>query len=104
MPLVSMKSEETHSCCEANPYGWGMSLDLDETQCEALGLTAPLRAGQKVTITASAFVKRSSESVEDDGDDKGNDVSMCLQITDMELSAAPASTKTAADVLYKKGE
>lgn len=105
MTLASMKTNESESmCCSSSPYGWGTQINLNEEQCKALGLTEPLRAGTKIVIEAVGFVKSASESVEDDGDSKENDVSMCLQITEMSLAPAPASTKTAAEVLYKKGE
>lgn len=105
MTLASMKTNESESmCCSSSPYGWGTSLNLNEEQCKALGITEPLRAGTKLSLQAIAFVRTSSESVEDDGDSKENDISMCLQITEMELTPAPASTKSAAEVLYKKGE
>ncbi|WKJ88766.1 hypothetical protein QZJ86_12110 [Methylomonas montana] len=69
-----------------NPYGYGLSIYLNDDQCEALGIKQPLRAGTQVKITALAFVQSATESVEDDGDDTGNDISLSLQITDMELS------------------
>ncbi len=94
MPLVSMKTQEQESmCCSSSPYGWGTQLNLNEEQCKALGITEPLRAGAKLTLNAVAFVKNSSESVEDDGDDKGNDICMTLQITELELSPAVGKAK-----------
>jgi hypothetical protein len=41
-----------------------------------------------MNINAVAFVASATQSVEDDGDDTGNDVYLELQITDMELSTA----------------
>lgn len=91
MAMVSMKTEESYpESYEPNPYGCGLTLYLNDDQCEALGIKTPLAAGSVVQITALAFVKEATESVEDDGDDKGPDVCMTLQITDMELSGGTA--------------
>lgn len=105
MALVSLKTQESESmCCQPSPYGWGTQINLNEEQCKALGITEPLRAGMKLTMQAVAYVKSSSESVEDDGDAKENDICMCLQITEMELAPAAVSKKTAAQALYTKDE
>lgn len=105
MALVSMKTDETESmCCSSSPYGWGTQINLNEEQCKALGITEAMRAGTKITIEAIGFVKSASESVEDDSDSKENDISMCLQITEMAIAPAPMSKKSAAEVLYKQGE
>lgn len=89
MPMVSLKTDDESLCCpERNEYGYGTSLSLNDDQCEALGIKMPPPAGSVVTIMARAYVKSSTGSVEVDGDDKGPDVSMCLQITDMELKPA----------------
>jgi hypothetical protein len=105
MALVSMKTSDSDSmCCSSSPYGWGTLINLNEEQCKALGITEPLRAGMKLNLVAVAFVRSSSESVEDDGDSQENDISMCLQITEMELSPAVESKKSAAQALYSKDE
>lgn len=99
--MASMKSEDSEIDYKPNPYGYGLTVHLNDDQCESLGVSEPLRAGSKVSIRAIAFVANITESVEMDGDDAGNDISLCLQITDMELNAAgyddPAST------LYSSG-
>lgn len=103
MPMVSLKtSEDISECCRPSPYGWGTQLNLNEDQCEALGIKEPLRAGQKVLIQAIAYVQSSTERAEEGGEE--TDVCMCLQVTDMELGAVPTATKSAAEVLYKKGD
>jgi hypothetical protein len=71
-----------------NQYGYGLRIRLNDDQCEALGITTPPAAGSKININAVAFVASATQSVEDDGDDAGNDVYLELQITDMELSTA----------------
>lgn len=89
MNLVSMKTDDNGmDACAPNPYGYGLTLCLNDDQCEALGIKAPLRAGTVVNIQARAVVTRSTESVEADGDDTGNDVSLELQVTDLGLAAA----------------
>lgn len=94
--MISMKTDDSMVMPADNPYGWGLTLHLNDDQCEALGIKQPLRAGSKVKIAALAFVQSATESVEDDGDDSGNDVSLCLQITDMELSGTMDASASAA--------
>lgn len=101
MAMVSMETDESFDSPQSGKYGYGLTLHLNDDQCEALGIKQPLRAGAKVSIKAAACVMNVTESVEDDGDDTGNDVSMCLQITDMELMNTgqedPASMLYSAD-------
>lgn len=100
--MVSMETDS--NSCEAiseNKYGYGLQINLNDEQCEALGITQPLRAGTKVKISALAFVTNATESVEDDGDDAGNEIRLSLQITDMEF-AGMMDTKAIAEKLYGK--
>lgn len=83
--MISMQCDDSTDCCKPNPYGYGLLIHLNDDQCEALGIKEPLRAGTTVKITALAFVQSMTESTEDDGDDAGNDISLSLQITDMDL-------------------
>lgn len=102
MKLVSLKNVADDDCCAYMPmekYGYGLRIYVDEDQCDALGITKALRAGTQVTISAKAIVVSSTESVESDGDDAGNDVSLSLQITDMGLEAGGV-LRNAAEVLY----
>lgn len=98
MPLVSLKTKNEDDYCgctpESSPYGWGTSIRLNEDQCEALGITSPPAAGTRITITAAAYVAESTSCVEADGDDKGPDVMLTLQLTDMEISGARTSQDT----------
>ena len=50
--------------------------------------------------SASAVVTSATERLEDDGDDKGNDVSLQVQITDMGCQVAGTMRNAAAE-LYK---
>lgn len=98
--MVSMKVEEDHyECCEPNQYGYGLSLYLNEERCEMLGIKTPIKPGTKVTINAMAVVIMATESAELDGDDKGNDITINLQITDLELTGTKAGVD-AATALY----
>ena len=92
MDLVSMKTDDSGCMadCAPNPYGYGLCLRLNDDQCEALGIKAPLAAGATVTIQARAVVVEATARTEADGDDKGPDISLALQITDMGLSQSSA--------------
>lgn len=102
MKLVSLKNASDQSsldCMPMDKYGYGLRLYIDDDQAELLGITKALRAGTQVTISAKAIVVSSTESIEDDGDDAGNDVSLSLQITDMGIEAGGV-LRNAAQVLY----
>lgn len=98
MDLVSMKTDDSGCMadCTPNPYGYGLCLRLNDDQCEALGIKAPLAAGAVVTIQARAVVTEATARTEADGDDKGPDISLGLQITDMALSQA--SMRSAGEI------
>lgn len=102
--LIDMKLDDGQSCegmicCGSNNYPGGLTIWLNDDQCEALGITKALKPGTEVTLSAKALVTTSSESLERNGDDKGNDVSVSLQIT--ELAATPGGmVRDAASVLY----
>lgn len=99
MALVSMKTDgDDAQPVGANPYGYGLCIQLNEDQCEALGITTPPAAGTRLTISAAAFVRSATQTVEADGDDAGPDVYLELQITDMELGAA--RSQSGAESLY----
>jgi len=106
--LINMKLADDQSCdgmvcCGSSNYPGGLALWLNDDQCEALGITKALKPGTEVTLSAKAIVTSSSESLERDGDDTGNDVSLNLQIT--ELSATPGAVlRDAASVLYGSGK
>ena len=83
-------------------YPYGLCLNLNEDQCEKLGISKALKPGTILTIQASAVVTSATERLEDDGDDKGNDVSLQVQITEMGCQVNGAMRNAAAE-LYKKG-
>lgn len=103
MALKSMKREADDELC---PMGWtpdnfpyGLQLYLDEDQCEKLGLGNALKAGTEVTISAKAIVVSSTESLTRETGEKGNDVSLSIQITDMDVRPG-GMVRNAAEVLY----
>jgi hypothetical protein len=61
-----------------------------------------MKAGTQVTLQAVAIVTSASESLGCDGDDKGTDVSVSLQITELGL-ATSGVLKNAAQLLYGAG-
>lgn len=103
MSLVSMKTKgEACMPCGDQEYGYGLCLNLNDDQTEALGIKTPLAAGTVVQITAMAYVQTISQSVDSDEDGKTPDIRMSLQITDMELSPAKSakSISEVGDSLY----
>jgi len=103
MALISMKRESSDGMDYASympgKYPGGLCLYIDEEQCTALGLTTSIKPGTEVSIQAKGIVTSSTESVESDGDDKGNDVSLSVQITDMSLKVM-GKVRDAAGELY----
>lgn len=97
------QDEYSMLCCDegVNKYPYGLCLHLDSDQCNKLGLTDQLPVGTIVMVHALAIVQRTSTALEKDGDDKGPDITMDLQITDMGVE--PQGTATdAASRLYAK--
>lgn len=101
-----MKTEDDDYAPSApNPYGYGLTICLTEEQVEALGLAKnPPPAGTIIGIQAIAIVKRvtqesdPSEEVVEGEDPSDIDVSLELQITDMEVT--PAAKAVDASMLY----
>lgn len=103
MALVSLKQEgdEDYAAYRPNQYGYGTEISLNSEQCEALGLTKMMRAGQTVTLRAMGVVARSTEELEASADSGGKDISMCIQLTDIEVKATGgANAAKAAQMLY----
>lgn len=97
MKLTSMKREDKRGepCCDSNHYGYGLQLNLDDDQCEALGITKTMPVGTKVALQATAIVTRSGECLERDG--KG--VTVSLQITDLGMQPQGMASN-AASLIY----
>lgn len=104
--LIDMKRESGDTGFDTYTppnYPGGLCLYLDEDQCEALGIAKALKAGTQVTLQAKAIVTSSTESLERDGDDKGTDVSLSLQITDLGVTVQGV-VRNAAEQLYGSGQ
>ena len=105
MAMKNLKNDSDGNslCCMGDympsQYPYGLTISLNEDVCEQLGITKALKAGSEVRLTARAIVTSSTESVENDGDDSGNDVSLQLQITDMSVTPG-GMVKNAASELY----
>lgn len=97
MKQVSMKREQEGDlcCADMNRYGYGLQLNLDDDQCEALGITKTMPVGTRVSISATGLVTRSGECLEHDG--KG--VTVSVQITDLGMQAQ-GKASDAAKILY----
>ena len=104
MKLTSMKlGNEEYRGVDRNPYGYGLTIELDSDRCEALGIKGPIKPGTVIGLQALAVVTRSVEMLEgadevSKGED-GNDISLSLQVTDLALSPGDQSAKTAT-ILY----
>jgi hypothetical protein len=105
MALVSLKIDNSGvEAYEPSPYGCGTTIYLTEEQVEALGLAAnPPKAGTVVGIKAFAIVQSVTQQVDGDAEESGEssavDVSMRLQLTDMEVTAG-SSQDQSASLLY----
>jgi hypothetical protein len=103
MAMTSLKQEhdEDMAAYRPNQYGYGTEISLNSEQCEALGLTKMLRAGQQITLRAIGVVSRSTEELEASKDSGGKDVSLCIQLTEMEVKVSgTANAAKAAQMLY----
>lgn len=108
MALVSMKVDppEMEMAQPDSPYGWGLCIYLNEEQVEALGLNGnPPQAGSTVTLRAIAKVTRvvqeadAAEEAAEGEDPNDIDVSLSLQITDLEVLPQGVASNSAT-MLY----
>lgn len=83
-------------------YPYGLCLHLGKEEMDKLGITALPAVGSEMTITAKVFVKGTS-AYETQG---GKDMSMDLQITDMEIGASDKAMtpQKSATMLYGGAE
>lgn len=105
MALTSLE-KNTETTCEpiANrKFGYGTEIYLDGEQTEQMGLKK-MAAGQVVSVKASGIVTRCAEEIDPEKDDGGKDLSIGIQITDIEVRpVGPANALKAAEILYDKG-
>lgn len=94
MALVSLDVAPDYSDMSPSNNNCPM-LYLSDEQCEALGISGSIDAGTVIGMNIRCLVQRSTTSVDSEGDDEGMDVSLCLQITDAEITAPPAATTNA---------
>lgn len=89
-------------CCGGDPCL--PTIYLNREQCEALGISDDVKAGQQVVLRALAVVRDKNSSVSNDGDEKGGvEVSVTLQISNLEASIGGSSADAAAK-LYGEQE
>ena len=93
MAMVSMKLEENGEPEEMYPED--LCIEIGAEQLAKLGITAPMRLGTEVTITARAYVAEVSATMVEGG----MSPSVELQITDMSLEPV-ATAARAATMLY----
>lgn len=101
MNKVSM--EVDNDCCESYPtskFGYGLCLSLNDDQCKALGIDRALPAGTLLAIEAIGIVESVTEAIDRDKDEKGPEVSLRVQITQMAMEPDGSATHP-ADILYK---
>ena len=102
MAMVNMKRDESERKesealeYEEPAYPYGLCISLGKDELEKLGMTSLPAVGTEVMVMAKGFIKSASSS-EYQGEGKHMDVQ--VQLTDVQVGAAPASTN-AADALY----
>lgn len=97
-PKMKQGSTLCNPSYEGEEYPWGLRITLDDETLDKLGLGMLPKVGGEVTFTAKAVVTSVSQHECDDGDGPDTEQTVCLQITDMQMGAAPR--KSAADKLY----
>jgi hypothetical protein len=101
--MVNMKQSKEESREYSQPvemdepeYPYGLCIHLHDDSLEKLGITSLPKVGSEMTITAKVFVKSTSAYNTQKGE---SEMSMDLQITDMEISPAQSSSSQAS-MLY----
>jgi hypothetical protein len=93
MAMISMKIEGNGESEEMYPEE--LCIELEAEQLEKLGISAAMRLGTTVTITARAYVKETSATMVEGGVEPAVE----LQITDMSIDAG-GGMGAAATMLY----
>lgn len=97
--MINMKKTEEmpdeYESYDEPAYPYGLCITLDAEQLNKLGITALPEVGGEMMIKAKAYVK-STSAYETQG---GQDMSMKLQITDIDLSGIERD-KDAAESMY----
>lgn len=98
MALSAAEAKAETTMAEPLPkYPWGLQLDLNDDVLEKLGLKDLPAVGAVLLLRAKVEVVSTSES-----ERQGGALSRCLglQVTDLQLDAAPLARKDAATVFY----
>ena len=101
--MVNLKQDDggammLESDYRPSQYPYGLCLNLNDDVCEKLGIMVGLAVGTVIALNAKAIVCRSTESIEQDGDDTGVDVSLEIQITDLEITTGEVLTNPAKEL------
>lgn len=88
MSKADMKDDMCAPAAEANPYPWGLKLDLDGDVLDKLGLDC--KVGDEIHIIAIAKCTSCSENATEDRQSR----SIGLQITDMAVGAEAMKMET----------
>lgn len=105
MALVSLRKTDQELSEEhrENRYGYGTEIYLNSDQCEALGITK-MAAGQAVMVRATGVVARSTEELDPSGDGEGTDVTVCIQLMEIEVKATGGNDAAAAATMLYGGD
>ena len=105
MALVSLRKTEADLAEETreNRYGYGTKIYLNSDQCETLGITK-MAAGQSVMVRATGVVARSTEELDPSNDSGGTDVTVCIQLMEIEVKPSGDNNAAAAATMLYGGE
>lgn len=108
MAMVNMKRDadeakeyggEATMVSDSPEYPYGLCIRLGKDELEKLGITALPKVGTEMMVMAKGFVK-STSAYETQGE--GTDMSVEIQLTDVEVGASSASGNPAT-ALYGPG-
>jgi hypothetical protein len=100
--MINMKKTEempeAYEDMDKPAYPYGLCITLDAEQLDKLGINTLPKVGSEMMIKAKAYVK-STSAYETQG---GKDMSVSLQITDMDVGEGDRS-KDRAEAMYGEG-
>lgn len=101
--MINMKKTEEmpeeYEDMDEPAYPYGLCITLDAEQLDKLGINTLPKVGAEMMIKAKAYVK-STSAYETQG---GKDMSVSLQITDLDLSGMDRQ-KDQAEAMYGEGK
>ena len=102
MVNMNIKSDGDACCAPSGDYNNSPTIYLTDAQCEALGITTAPAPGTVYVLKVRAVATRVTAEVEETGETKsegeGPDISLTLQLTDMEI--VTGGGKDTASLLY----